>query len=166
MSIRFSLPLMPTPALTILKHSPIQGSGVFARRTITPGQYVIEYTGERITWKKALRRAAAKGDPLSNHTFFFALGNGKIVDGGSNGNDARYINHSCEPNCAAVEYPGGRIFLYALHEIRRGEELSYSYPLEIDCRQTSAIKRAFACHCGAENCTGTMLAPKKRRSVK
>ncbi len=144
-----------------VRSSKVHGRGVFAVRAIHAGERVIQYRGREITWDVALERAAASGAP-HNHTFFFSLSNGNVVDGGDHGNVARYINHSCEPNCEAIEEEDGRIFIHAIHEICAGDELSYSYPLVYDGRHTPAIKRAFACHCGTPSCSGTMLAPKPR----
>jgi len=145
----------------VVRHSTIHGNGVFARRRIAAGDRIIEYKGERITWPEAQRRAEAKGGPL-NHTFFFTLADGRVIDGGARGNDARFINHSCEPNCEALEHPDGSVHIYALMDIARGDELSYNYALIYEGRHTAAVKRAFACRCGALGCTGIMLAPKKR----
>jgi SET domain-containing protein len=142
-----------------VKASGIHGLGVFARRRIPAGGRIVEYRGERITWREALRRAEAKDGPIS-HTFFFTLNDGRIIDGGSHGNDARFINHSCEPNCEAIEHENGRVYIRALTDIARGEELSYNYALVYEERHTPAVKRAFVCHCGAANCTGSMLRPK------
>lgn len=142
--------------------SAIHGKGVFAARAITPGERIIEYRGERIDWNEALRRAEARGGPI-NHTFFFSLADGRVIDGGSRGNVARFINHSCEPNCEAFEHEDGRVYLYAMQPIAAGEELSYNYALVYDGRHTAAVKRAFACRCGAPGCQGIMLAVKKRR---
>jgi len=149
-----------TPAY-VVKPSKVHGTGVFARRRIAPGECIIEYQGEHIAWEEAQRRAQAKGGPL-NHTFFFTLSSGLVIDGGSQGNDARFINHCCEPNCEAMEHEDGRVFIYSLQEIARGEELHYNYALIYEGRHTAAVKRAFACHCGAPGCTGVMLAPKRR----
>lgn len=142
--------------------SAVHGRGVFAQRDIQPGERIIQYAGREITWDIAQARAEAAGGP-QNHTFFFSLANGNVIDGGDEGNEARFINHSCDPNCEAIEEDGSLIFIYALHEIKKGEELSYSYPLIYEGRHTQAIKKAFACHCGAANCSGTMLAPKPRK---
>jgi uncharacterized protein len=150
----------PPPAY-VVKSSPVHGNGVFARRKIEAGARIIEYGGERIGWDEALLRSAARGGPIG-HTFLFTLSDGRVIDGGSGGNDARWINHSCEPNCEAVE-EDGRVFIHALHPIVRGEELNYNYALEYDARHTPAVKREFACHCGAPGCTGLMLAPKRRK---
>jgi SET domain-containing protein len=143
-----------------VRSSKVHGNGVFARRKISAGTRIIEYRGERITWDQALRRAEAGGAPVS-HTFLFTLADGRVIDGGCRGNDARWINHACEPNCEALEVDG-RVFIYALRDIARGEELNYNYALVYDARHTPAVKRAFACHCGTPGCTGTMLAPKRR----
>lgn len=145
-----------------VRRSPIHGNGVFATRHIAPGEQIDEYTGERITAEESAIRAEAGGGPV-NHTFFFSLADGMVIDGGSGGNDSRYINHACEPNCEAQE-DEGRVFIYALQPIEPGEELNYNYALIYEERHTAAVKRAFECRCGAPSCTGTMLAPKKRKS--
>jgi SET domain-containing protein len=148
--------------LWIVKQSPVHGKGVFAKRTIPAGTCIIEYQGERIAWSEAERRAEERGDPI-NHTFFFSLHDGRVIDGGDKGNEARFINHACEPNCEAIEHEDGRVFIYAMRPIERGEELNYNYALIYEGRRTPSIKRAFACHCGTPRCTGTYLAPKRRR---
>lgn len=153
----------PRPAYAV-KESRIHGKGVFATRNIPAGACIVEYEGERISWKEAVRRENAKA-PGDFHTFFFSLDNGKIIDGGSNGNDARWINHSCEPNCEARE-EDGRVFIHALRDIARGEELNYDYGLILEERHTPALKKAYACLCGAPGCRHTLLAPKKRKKAK
>jgi len=143
-----------------VRQSPVHGKGVFALRPIAAGERIIEYRGERITWDDATRRAAERGGPI-NHTFYFSLADGNVIDGGRRGNDARWINHACEPNCEAYE-DDGRVYIHALRDIDAGEELNYNYALIYDERHTPALKRLFACRCGTPACTGTMLAPKKR----
>ena len=158
---------MPVPAALkksapyIVKTSPIHGTGVFARRKIPVGTRIIEYRGERISWEEAERRAEKSGQPV-NHTYFFSLSDGRVIDGGRRGNEARFINHACEPNCEAMEHEDGRVYIYAMQDIERGEELHYNYALIYEGRHTPAIKRAFACRCGTPGCRGTYLAPKKR----
>lgn len=144
-----------------VRRSAIHGNGVFATRAIEPGERIDEYKGERITAEESAIRAEAGGGPV-NHTFFFSLADGRVIDGGRRGNDARYINHSCEPNCEAQE-EDGRVYIYALQPIDKGEELNYNYALIYEERHTPAVKKAFECRCGAPTCTGTMLAPKKRK---
>ncbi len=145
-----------------VRRSAIHGNGVFATRNIEPGEQIAEYTGERISSDESALRAEAGGGPL-NHTFFFSLADGRVIDGGSGGNDSRFINHACEPNCEAQE-DDGRVFIYALQPIDAGDELKYNYALIYEERHTPAVKAAFACRCGAPTCTGTMLAPKRRKS--
>lgn len=149
---------------TKVRHSAVHGNGVFATRKIPAGACIIEYQGKRITEKQAEKRFGL--DPENPfHTFFFSLENGKLIDGGDEGNDARWINHSCEPNCEARE-DKGHVFIHALRDIARGEELSYDYGLVIDERMSKALKKAYECRCGSANCRGTMLALKKNPAAK
>ncbi|WP_426114526.1 SET domain-containing protein [Massilia sp. PWRC2] len=158
------MPPQPAPAAAPCKveRSPVHGNGVFATRPIDAGERIIEYTGQRIDWPEALRRTAAAGGPV-NHTFYFSLADGQVIDGGDAGNDARWINHACGPNCEAYE-DNGKVFIHALRDIDAGEELNYNYALVYEERHTAAVKQAFACLCGTAECQGTMLAPKKRKS--
>jgi SET domain-containing protein len=143
----------------IVKASSVHGTGVFASRTIQAGECIIEYKGERISWEKALARAEQHKIPI-NHTYFFSIADGRVIDGAVKGNQARYINHSCEPNCEPLEHEDGRVFIYALRDIDVGEELTYYYALIYEGRHTNKIKKSFPCYCGAQNCSGTMLATK------
>ncbi len=146
-----------------VKFSKIHGRGVFATRKIAAGTRIIEYTGSRITDKQAEKRMGL--DPENPyHTFFFSLESGKLIDGGEGGSDARWINHSCEPNCEAQEEKG-RVFIHALNDIRRGEELAYDYGLVIDEKMTKSLKQAYGCRCGSAECRQTMLAPVKRKKL-
>lgn len=92
------------------------------------------------------------------HTFFFSLENGTVIDAGVGGNESRWINHSCEPNCEPREQRG-RIYIHALRKIEQGEELLYDYNLEPADRRTKALEKLFGCNCGAPTCRGTMLEP-------
>ena len=147
-----------------VRRSDIHGNGVFARRKIDAGERIVEYEGERITSDESAIRAEKGGGPV-NHTFFFSLADGNVIDGGSGGNDSRFINHACEPNCEAYE-EDGRVFVYSLQDIEKGEELNYNYALIYEERHTAAVKKLFECRCGAPSCTGSMLAPKKRARTK
>ncbi len=144
-----------------VKNSPIHGRGVFARRKIRAGMLIVEYAGARIGYDQACEELAAREDQ-SNHTFLFSLEDGSIIDGGRDGNDARWINHCCEPNAEARE-EDGRIFIHALRDIARGEEINYDYGLVLEARYTATVKNAYACRCGASGCRHTMLAPKRRK---
>jgi SET domain-containing protein len=148
----------------VVHSSPVHGNGVFAERPIEAGEMIVEYEGERVPWDVAQERHEEQGLPV-NYTLFFTLEDGNVIDGGSNGNEARFINHSCEPNCEAYE-ENGRVFIHALHDIEPGEELCYNYALIYEGRHTAAIKKAFECRCGAPSCSGVMLAPKKKKKAK
>jgi uncharacterized protein len=133
-----------------VRQSSVHGRGLYAEQFISEGARVIEYTGEHVSWE------AAPDDDSDPHTFNFGLENGEVINPEIGGNDARWINHSCNPNCEAIE-EDDRIFIYAIRDIQAGEELLYDYRLEIDEPITEASKKKFACLCGASNCRGTML---------
>lgn len=146
----------------VVKSSGIHGNGVFAKRDIAAGKRIVEYKGERISNDEAAERHSRQE---GHHTFFFSLEDGMVIDGGSGGSNARWINHGCAPNCEARE-KNGRVFIHALRDIASGEELCYDYGLIIEERHTKALKRAYACCCGAPDCRETMLAPKRRSAKK
>lgn len=151
----------------VVRRSKLHGNGVFAARKIPAGTRVMEYIGAIISAKEADRRHPANpDDPF--HTFFFSLSSGKVIDGGENGNDARWINHSCAPNCETQEgRHGKRVYIVALRDIARGEELFYDYGLVIDEKLTPELKNNYRCLCGAPDCRGTMLAlPEKKKGKK
>jgi hypothetical protein len=155
----FSEDLSMSSRKLVVRESGVHGKGVFAAVPLKAGERLLEYKGERISWKEALRRHPHNpADP--NHTFYFALEDGRVIDGKVNGNSARWINHSCAPNCEAEEVDG-RVFIHALRDIAADEELFYDYGLVIDARQTKKLKEEYACRCGARKCRGTMLAPKR-----
>ena len=138
----------------------MHGKGVFALQDIAEGEDLIEYIGEVISWAEAERRHPH--DPQNpNHTFYFHIDEDHVIDGLHGGNASRWINHACAPNCEADER-GGRVFIRALRSIAAGEELSFDYGLIIDERYTAKLKAEYACWCGADECRGTMLAPKRR----
>jgi len=135
-----------------VKESGVHGKGAFATQRIPKGRRIIEYLGERMPWD------AASEDPEDPHTFLFGLDDSNIViNAAIGGNDARWINHSCDPNCEAIE-EDGRVFIYALRELQPGEELFYDYALQIDEPRTPETEKQFQCFCGAKNCRGTLLA--------
>ncbi|MBV8125933.1 MAG: SET domain-containing protein-lysine N-methyltransferase [Burkholderiaceae bacterium] len=142
-----------------VRRSGVHGRGVYAVAPLAAGEVLIEYTGERISWDEAMDRHPH--DPSNpNHTFYFHIEDGRVIDALYGGNSSRWINHSCEPNCEADEV-NGRVFIKALRDIFPGEELFYDYGLVIDERYTPKLKKEFACHCGSPHCRGTMLSPKR-----
>ncbi|HVO00196.1 MAG TPA: SET domain-containing protein-lysine N-methyltransferase [Steroidobacteraceae bacterium] len=143
-----------------VKRSRVHGLGVFAARRIRKGTRIIEYLGERISHREANRRFARK--PVDdNHTFLYSVDRGVVIDAGVNGNDARFINHGCDPNCESVT-ENRRIFIDAIATIQPGEELKYDYSIGRDKDDPPNIDEIYACRCGGENCRGTMLWPPKR----
>jgi SET domain-containing protein len=145
----------------VLRKSAIQGLGAFATRKIRRGQRIIEYTGEHIDNDEADRRY---DDEKMNrhHTFLFIVNDKEIIDAAVEGNDARFINHSCDPNAEAV-VEGKRIFIYALRTIQPGEELLYDYQYERTDDHNAEDEKFYKCRCGAENCRGSILAPPKKK---
>jgi uncharacterized protein len=146
------------------RRSGVHGKGVFAVQDLAEGETIIEYVGEIIKWKEAQRRHPHDpNDP--NHTFYFHIDKKHVIDALYGGNSSRWINHSCDPNCEADE-DGGRVFIKALRNIAAGEELNYDYGLIIDEKYTKELKAEYPCWCGASNCRGTLLAPKKKKKKK
>lgn len=144
-----------------VRKSPVHGRGVFAIQNLEGGELVCEYKGKRVPWSEAMRRSSP--DPAQpDHTFFFDVGDGFVIDGGNGGNSARWINHSCEPNCEP-ELEAGHIFIRALKSIGVGEELSIDYALVGGRRQSKRLRERYACFCGAPDCRGTMLAGRRSR---
>jgi SET domain-containing protein len=148
-----------------LRTSPIAGIGAFATRRIKKGTRIIEYTGERISNAEADRRYD-EDRMKSHHTFLFTLTRRTVVDAAVGGNESRFINHSCQPNCEAVIEDGRRIFIEALRDIPVGEELVYDYQYERMDDHTVDDERFYACRCGAPGCRGTILVPKRPKKKK
>lgn len=153
------------PRKIVARRSAIHGNGVFAVAPIAKGERVVEYKGRRRTHAQV--DADAAGDIDSGHTFLFTLNDEYVIDANYEGGTARWINHSCSPNCEAVlEEDDGddrtrdRVFIEAIREIKPGEELSYNYGITLDEKHTAELKKIWECRCGSRNCTGTMLQPK------
>jgi SET domain-containing protein len=136
----------------------MQGLGAFATRPIARGMRLIEYAGERLTPAESdARYPDVPGE--RHHTFLFQIDDDIVIDAAVDGNEARFINHSCEPNCDAV-VEDGKIWIETIRDIQSGEELAYDYAYELEERHTPAAKRRFPCHCGAASCRGTILLSK------
>jgi uncharacterized protein len=143
-----------------VRRSPVHGKGVFATQPIRKGTRILEYKGKRVDWDWAsVAYAQSEGEPT--HTFLFELDDGRVIDANQGGNSARWINHSCNPNCHAIE-EDGRVYIEALRSIRAGEELGYDYRIQLEERLTPAEKKRWPCYCGSKKCRGTLLAPKRR----
>jgi SET domain-containing protein len=132
--------------------SHIDGKGVFAAQLIKKGTRILEYTGEKISRQEATERLA-QGNV---YIFFFDVH--YDIDGNTPKNRARYINHSCDPNCTS-DIIEGRIWIIALRDIRKGEELSYDYGHELDGYEQRP------CRCGSENCCGYIVDKAYRTKI-
>jgi SET domain-containing protein len=141
-----------------LRTSPIQGTGAFATRRIKKGTRIIEYLGQRITWRTADKRY--DDDKMGrHHTFLFTVDDKIVIDAAVNGNNARFLNHSCDGNCEAIT-ERKRIFIEAKKTIPAGAELLYDYQYERSDDHTEEDEKFYACRCGSPKCRGTILAPK------
>jgi len=142
-----------------IRPSPIQGLGAFATERIPSGTRFVEYAGERLTPEQSDARYPDDSDDR-HHTFLFAIDDDFVIDASVGGNEARFINHSCDPNCDAV-VDGGRIWIETIRDVEPGEELAYDYAFVLEERHTPAAKRRYPCNCGAATCRGTILAKKR-----
>lgn len=142
----------------VVRRSKIAGKGAFATRDIKKGERIIEYLGERVSHAVADARYDDHADS-AHHTFLFNVNRSVVIDAYVDGNDARFINHSCEPNCES-EIERGRVFIDAIRDIRKGEELSYDYAYGRDGTETPEEETGlYGCRCGARKCRGTILEP-------
>jgi len=143
--------------LVVVRNSSIAGRGAFARRAIPKGKRIIEYTGKR-------RPETPEDDEIgTDPIYIFSVGKGIVIDpeiGG--GNEARFLNHSCKPNCETVDEEG-RIYIEAMRSIQAGEELTFDYLLEVGHAVTERDRKAYPCRCGAPKCRKTLLAPPKKK---
>ncbi len=145
-----------------VRRSRLHGRGAFALRRIRKGTRIIEYCGDRVSHREADLRYRHK-DLTDNHTFLFIVDRGVVIDAGMNGNDARFINHSCDPNCESV-IEDRRVFIEAIRTIQPGEELTYDYQIGRDRADPPDVDQIYACRCGAARCRGSMLWPPRRRT--
>jgi SET domain-containing protein len=148
------------PDMIRVRRSRVHGRGVFARRRIRKGTRIIEYLGDRVSHKEADRRYEHKTTDDA-HTFLFIVDRGVVIDASHHGNDARFINHACDPNCESV-IEDRRVFIEAIRTIRPGEELNYDYQIGRSKDDPPDVDEVFACRCGSPGCRGTMLWPPQR----
>jgi SET domain-containing protein len=153
----------------VARRSPIHGNGVFAVTPINKGEEIIEYKGTLMTHEEADEMYGDGGE--TGHTFLFTLNEQYILDANRKGNIARWINHSCAPNCAAfvIESESGdprkdKVVIEAKRNIKAGEELTYDYGIVLEVPHTPRLKKKWACLCGSPKCTGTLLKPKRQKS--
>ena len=144
----------------VVRTSAIHGRGAFATRAVRTGGRIGEYVGQRLTADEAERQATSR----DGHTMLFEVAPDVVIDGSRNGNAARFINHSCAPNCESV-IRGQRVFLVALRPIAPGDELGFDYNLIIDGPYRRVWTARYRCRCGAPRCRGTMLRLRAQNRV-
>lgn len=126
--------------------SRIERYGVFTGEAIPARKRVIQYTGERIGEREALRRAVRMFRAgMAGRIYTVRLNRRWKIDGSVGGSGAELINHSCDPNLTMRKIRG-QIFLYSFRKIKAGEELTLDYGFHCSC----------PCRCGSSKCRGTM----------
>jgi hypothetical protein len=155
-------PDLTTSELIEVRRSNVHGLGVFAAQRIPKGTRIIEYVGERVSHDEADRRYEEK-DANDSHTFLFIVDSKTVIDAGVDGNDARFFNHSCDPNCEST-VAKRRVYIEALRDIEAGAELTYDYQIQREDDDPDNIDDVFACRCGFPQCRGTMLWPTERKA--
>lgn len=158
-----SKPLPETQPFEI-RRSAIHGLGAYATRAIRKGARIGEYVGERISQAEGDRRYDDEA-MSEHHTFLFTVTSRTVIDAAVGGNDTRFINHSCAPNCEAV-IENGRVFIDAMRAIPVGAELFYDYAYEREEDATAEDEARYPCRCGTSACRGTILAPPPRTRPK
>ena len=155
----------PSPFNSV-RVSRIDRRGVFAKKRIPKGMEIIEYVGDKITKTKADRRQEKldKKSKGRRAIYLFRLNRMYDIDGNVPCNTARFINHSCDPNCEAVNIDG-HLWIVALRDIRKGEEITYNYGYD--------VLEGFEdhpCRCDSSKCAGYILDkrlwPKLRKALK
>ncbi|XP_068515450.1 histone-lysine N-methyltransferase 2A isoform X4 [Anas acuta] len=129
--------------------SPIHGRGLFCKRNIDAGEMVIEYSGNVIRSILTDKREKYY-DSKGIGCYMFRIDDSEVVDATMHGNAARFINHSCEPNCYSrvINIDGQKhIVIFAMRKIYRGEELTYDYKFPIE-----DASNKLPCNCGAKKC--------------
>jgi hypothetical protein len=152
---------LTTSELIEVRRSNVHGLGVFAAKHIPKGTRIIEYVGERVSHDEADRRYEEK-DANDSHTFLFIVDSKTVIDAGVDGNDARFFNHSCDPNCEST-VEKRRVYIEAIRDIEAGAELTYDYQIQREDDDPDNIDDVFACRCGFPQCRGTMLWPTERK---
>jgi hypothetical protein len=152
---------LSTSDLIEVRRSNVHGLGVFAMKPIAKGTRIIEYVGERVSHNEADRRYEEK-DANDSHTFLFIVDSKTVIDAGVDGNDARFFNHSCDPNCEST-VEKRRVYIEAIRDIEPGAELTYDYQIQREDDDPDDIDAVFACRCGFPQCRGTMLWPTERK---
>ena len=139
------------------KKSSLHGSGLFAKQDIKKGEQVIQYIGDKVTKREGDKRAdkhllKAEKNKNNGMVYIFELNKKYDIDGGVARNYARFINHSCDPNCE-VEITNNEIWISSIKRIKKYAELSYNYGYPFDSDFEDHV-----CKCGSKKCVGYILS--------
>ena len=137
--------------------SNIHHQGLCATRNIKIGEKIIEYIGKKITHKQAENNTKYGFDV----TYLFTINKKYLLDGDFKFNTARLINHSCDPNCEVLDTSKTKIWITAMKDIKKGEELSYDYGFGFDSNY-----KDHKCKCGSKNCVGFIVREGSRWRIK
>lgn len=140
---------MTPKAALVVKGSRIHGRGVFATGHVKRAVRLVEYMGQRERW-------STFSDQKSAYVWLMYTNNGFVIDPRINGNLARFINHSCKPNCKAVLIEK-RVFIETLRKIQADEEITLDYSVSLGRKPTRKDLLRFQCICDSSNCRGTLL---------
>jgi SET domain-containing protein len=146
-----------------VRRSGVHGYGGFAKKDLKKGTRITEYLGDRISHKEADQRYEDH-DENDNHTFLFIVDKRTVIDAGVDGNNARFINHQCDPNCEST-IEKGRVWIETIRDVKKGEELGYDYQIGREKDDPENVDEIYACRCGSPKCRGTMLWPARREDL-
>ncbi len=142
----------------IVKKSKVHGTGVFASENIKKGTRIIEYIGDKVSKKEGDLRSEKRikrylNSKVTGSVYIFELNKRYDIDGSPRYNKARYINHSCSPNCE-VEITNGHIWIKSIKRILKNQELTYDYGYDFDEEDYKDHK----CNCKSSNCIGFIIS--------
>ncbi len=142
----------------MVKKSKVHGTGVFASENIKKNTKIIQYIGEKVSRTEGNKRSGKRIEKYLNSketgsVYIFELNKKYDIDGFVSKNKARFINHSCAPNCE-VDIVNNEIWISSIKKIKKGEELSYDYGFEFDKDDF----KDHICKCGSKNCIGYIIS--------
>ena len=139
------------------KKSNIHRNGLCAATDIKKGIKIIQYKGKKITNEEADKNKKYKYDI----TYLFTLNKKYLLDGDFKYNIARLANHSCNPNCEVLDNTGSEIWITAMRNIKKNEELTYDYGFGFDSDYKDHV-----CKCGSSKCVGFIVREGSRWRIK
>ncbi|OQA67410.1 MAG: SET domain protein [Candidatus Diapherotrites archaeon ADurb.Bin253] len=149
--------------LYIVRNSKVHGKGVFARKDIPKGTKIIEYVGNIVSSKEGLRiyeeQLKKSKETGVGAVYIFQLNRKQDIDGDVPWNPAKYINHSCNPNCK-YKIINNHIWIFSIRDIKKGEELNYDYDYDLDNYQDHL------CKCNSKDCLGFIIGKRYRKKFK